>query len=367
MKLPDNKNMTTIPSRFIVLLVLMCTSMTGIIINAQESSCSTAPIPRLNVGEQAQVTPGLPNNVRNGAGVFHQRIGQIPAGSVFEVLDGPVCAGYYYWWKVEYRGLVGWTSEGVLHDYWLQPVITANEPILLSLRVDPVLRNDAGTLILEPETFANIMISSTPNTTTQAKFYFTADNATSTILIGSDVNIQDGATLVWWVESYTSGYLTAKLFDENSQLVGETDSLYIASDHPTTSEIHTHSTLGFEMNVLPGWAVEFTQTSMVVSQGTLHVDITTNAPTGLPAGNRITFTSITHVMNIDLRRDNLIYENQTKAAYYTYQGLDAIPMAGLNLYIIVSDDQPDYNAINISEDMLLSIDQMIATLQSQST
>jgi len=339
--------------------------MTGVIVNAQDSSCSIAPIPRLNVGEQAQVTPGLPNNLRNGAGVFDQQIGQLPAGSVFEVRDGPVCAGYYYWWQVEYRGLVGWTAEGVLHDYWLQPVVTTNEPMLVSLQVDPILRDDAGTLILEPETFVNIMVSSTSTMTTHAEFYFTADNTSSAIVIGSDVNIQDGATLVWWVEPYASGYLTAKLFDENNQLVSETDRLYIGANIPTTNETHTHSTLGFEMDVSPGWAVQFTPTSMILSQGTLHVDITTAAPTGLPAGTRITFTDFTNVTNIDLRRDNLIYENQTKAAYYTYQGLDAIPMAGLNLYIIVSDIQPDYNAINISEDMLISIDQMIATLKNQ--
>jgi hypothetical protein len=67
---------------------------------------------RLSFGMTARVTPGAANNVRSGAGRNFDRIGQIPAGGVFVVLAGPMCADGFTWWQVEYDGLVGWTTEG---------------------------------------------------------------------------------------------------------------------------------------------------------------------------------------------------------------------------------------------------------------
>jgi hypothetical protein len=79
--------------------------------------------PRLSVGGYGRVTPGLPNTVRSGAGVYGTvRIGQIPAGAVFVVLNGPNCAADgRWWWYVNYNGLIGWTAEGQGTTYWLEP------------------------------------------------------------------------------------------------------------------------------------------------------------------------------------------------------------------------------------------------------
>ena len=46
----------------------------------------------------------------------------MPGGAVFDILDGPVCSGPHYWYQVEYNGLVGWVTEGMGSEYWLEPV-----------------------------------------------------------------------------------------------------------------------------------------------------------------------------------------------------------------------------------------------------
>ncbi len=82
------------------------------------------PLPtRLFVGATGQVTPGLPNVVRTGAGVLGtSRLGTIPAGAQFAVTGGPLCASDgRWWWAVSYRNLAGWTAEGdSVSGYWLQ-------------------------------------------------------------------------------------------------------------------------------------------------------------------------------------------------------------------------------------------------------
>lgn len=82
---------------------------------------------RLEIGMWARVTPGEPNNVRILPLHSSERIGQIPGGGEFVVLDGPECDNNYTWWKVDYNGLIGWTAEwGYIYgEYWLEPYESA--------------------------------------------------------------------------------------------------------------------------------------------------------------------------------------------------------------------------------------------------
>ncbi len=83
--------------------------------------CAIALEPRLRLGEQARVTPGLPNIIREAPGA-RARLGSIPAGGVMDVLGGPACAnGDQLWWYVNYNGTQGWTGEIDGSDYWLEP------------------------------------------------------------------------------------------------------------------------------------------------------------------------------------------------------------------------------------------------------
>ena len=96
-------------------------------ITPTNAPCLTAP--RLAVGASGRVSPGpLPNAVRSapGTGSNSSVLGNIPGGTIFSVLDGPVCASGYNWWKINASGFVGWTAEGENGQYWLDPLSCAN-------------------------------------------------------------------------------------------------------------------------------------------------------------------------------------------------------------------------------------------------
>lgn len=88
-------------------------------------SCGGAPAPRLTIGGQGRVTPGLPNNIRAQTSTTSTRLGQIPGGAVFSILAGPVCSGNINWWQVNYNGVIGWTGEGQYGSYWVEPYAAA--------------------------------------------------------------------------------------------------------------------------------------------------------------------------------------------------------------------------------------------------
>jgi hypothetical protein len=92
------------------------------VVSSQSGDCAPGLPPRLTVGESARVTPGNANNVRDTPSTSGQRLGQIPGGEAFLVLDGFVCAGGYAWWQVSYGGLTGWTVEGSDGEYFLEPL-----------------------------------------------------------------------------------------------------------------------------------------------------------------------------------------------------------------------------------------------------
>ncbi len=91
--------------------------------------CDASVPPRLVPGGRARVTPGIPNNVRSGAGSSNQYLGEIPAEAAFTVIAGPICAGGLAWWQVDYNGLIGWTAEGQEGEYWLEPELASLQPI----------------------------------------------------------------------------------------------------------------------------------------------------------------------------------------------------------------------------------------------
>jgi len=83
--------------------------------------CENSPETRLSVGIKGRVTPGDANSLR--VSPDGDKLGLIPAGGVFDILDGPQCSvnGITYW-KVNYQGKIGWTAEGKDNDYYLEPV-----------------------------------------------------------------------------------------------------------------------------------------------------------------------------------------------------------------------------------------------------
>lgn len=89
---------------------------------------------RLAPGIEAQVLPGLPNNLRDGPNDASTVTGQIAGGEIFEVIGGPFCDDQgTLWWQVNYNGLGGYTAEGRAGEYYVQPAPPVGLPSVAGL------------------------------------------------------------------------------------------------------------------------------------------------------------------------------------------------------------------------------------------
>ncbi len=79
---------------------------------------------RLEIGAFAEVIDVIPNRVRAEPSKSSTVIGEIHRRTSFKILDGPVCADGLVFWKIwadNIPGNSGWTAEGDLKEYYLQP------------------------------------------------------------------------------------------------------------------------------------------------------------------------------------------------------------------------------------------------------
>src|SRR5579859_448351 len=91
--------------------------------------CHASPPPHLVIGGKGQVTPGLPDRLRDKPSLSGNILALLPAGATFTVLDGPKCepATGLTWWQVQYNSpssppLSGWLVEGVGDSYYAAPL-----------------------------------------------------------------------------------------------------------------------------------------------------------------------------------------------------------------------------------------------------
>lgn len=91
---------------------------------AQDKFCPDAPLPRLVIGGQGEVAPGIDRlRLRALPAVGTGEVRLLYAGNVFEVLAGPSCNGGLSWWRVELDGgTSGWVAEGTWLEYYVRPV-----------------------------------------------------------------------------------------------------------------------------------------------------------------------------------------------------------------------------------------------------
>lgn len=117
-------------------------------------SCPGALPSRLQAGDQAVVRfdDPRPLNVRSGPDADFPRIGQIAAGSVFDVIDGPVCGGQIAWFLVTYGGgFEGWIAEGD-EVYFVDPILnTASTTPTRHAPTNRLLSPDCQTILIEDE------------------------------------------------------------------------------------------------------------------------------------------------------------------------------------------------------------------------
>ncbi len=88
-------------------------------------ACKDTYQTRLHIGDEASVAtnPWMNNRVREKPSTEGKVIGYLAPGERMRILEGPVCANKWVWWKVRSlkTGLEGWTSEGDKDKYWLVP------------------------------------------------------------------------------------------------------------------------------------------------------------------------------------------------------------------------------------------------------
>jgi hypothetical protein len=88
--------------------------------------CEGAPASRVQVGVRARVSDNneanpLPLRLRSTPG--GEFVQSIPAGTEFSIVGGPQCASQYLWWQIRLAdGTVGWSAEGDLSQYFIEPV-----------------------------------------------------------------------------------------------------------------------------------------------------------------------------------------------------------------------------------------------------
>jgi hypothetical protein len=92
----------------------------------ETATCDAHYATRLEVGERAFVSedPPTPNRVRESPSRDAKIIKSIDPGETVMLLEGPVCAESWVWWRiqsVERPEITGWTSEGDEDGYWLVP------------------------------------------------------------------------------------------------------------------------------------------------------------------------------------------------------------------------------------------------------
>ena len=118
-------------------IVYVGTFGNGIFTSRMERLPTTTPTPlpidctdgwtQLKLNTYAQVSGNdgdLPNRVRAQADKQSEVIYQLYPGTIVKIIEGPFCTDNLVFWKVEHANIpggTGWTAEGDLHDYWLEP------------------------------------------------------------------------------------------------------------------------------------------------------------------------------------------------------------------------------------------------------
>ena len=118
--------------RWVLVGLMVCLGLAGLRGPVQAQDCGDAPVPRLVAGVQGQVTysNGQPLNVRNGPTLGSPRLGSLPEGAVFAVVEGPFCNDNIYWWHIQANDLDGWAAEGQAGAYFVEPVSAASGPAI---------------------------------------------------------------------------------------------------------------------------------------------------------------------------------------------------------------------------------------------
>lgn len=143
-----------------------------------------SPALQLTLGTQVLVDPGL--NVRATPSVSGALLSYLAEEKLLRLIDGPVCANGYNWWRVSGFGEPGWIIEGTPNRYYIAPYTDPNTvncfPTQPGMQVGATVRAVTGSRV-RAEADAGA-------------FVVTVANAGSLLTILEGPRCLDG--LVWW-------------------------------------------------------------------------------------------------------------------------------------------------------------------------
>lgn len=88
------------------------------------------------VGQPARIVAEQGLNARKSASVKDDRVGRFAPGTRVSVLEGPVDADGYRWWRVGTNQLSGWVAEGDGSELWLSPQLGDKRPVNRAVRLN---------------------------------------------------------------------------------------------------------------------------------------------------------------------------------------------------------------------------------------
>jgi len=88
-----------------------------------EPTCADTLALPLTPGQQVRVAGTSPSNVRSGADVAAEQVGQLQPGETFTVVGEAVCGSDgLYWWEIQSGDLTGWVAQGEMGLYYIEPI-----------------------------------------------------------------------------------------------------------------------------------------------------------------------------------------------------------------------------------------------------
>ena len=95
----------------------------------------------VSVGQPARIVAPYGLNIRANASANAQLITQLGTGQLVSVLEGPISADGYTWWKIEdSAGNSGWGVDGDGENTWITPNVGTTQPVNRQPRVNERVR-----------------------------------------------------------------------------------------------------------------------------------------------------------------------------------------------------------------------------------
>lgn len=173
-------------------------------LTATQPTTTTSPAPAptggnvLAVGSPARVTAPDGLNLRTAASASGTLIVQLATGARVTVLEGPVQAENFTWWRIDNgAGQTGWVAEGDGQTVWLSPQIGEPQAVDRSPRVgDRVVVSTLLSVRATPGTGATLLVQVQPNT----QYTVLAGPQTADGLTWFQIRSDDGTVEGWAAE-----------------------------------------------------------------------------------------------------------------------------------------------------------------------